>query len=220
MYPNDTPVPWHTCPECNSTWFQAVLFEESLYFPVSNPGRGNGMTLLVCACGALIAPPVLDPNPVIRDFLWFLQAIRDAKEPEKAAASILDAHATRRKQVETLLPQLQELESAAGQLIAHQDVANNQRLPNGSRWRPPAAPKAAASSEPATTRVTTRGRDWLERQLRVRGVTARAAHDAVTAMFDAIREGVWRDGWVETPIGDVLPERRPPLSPPAQTLGT
>lgn len=197
MNPIDTPGPWHRCPQCSSTWFRPVLFQEVLLLPIFNPGRGYGMTLLVCACGALFAPPVTDPNPVVRDFLSILQEIENQKEIEKSVLSILEVHAARRKQVETLLPQLQELERGAGQLLARQDVVDNQRLPNGRHWRPPAAPKAVARSGAGTTR----GRAWLEREVRLRGLTARAAHDAVGALFETIREAVLRDERVETPLG-------------------
>lgn len=48
----------------------------------------------------------------------------------------------------------------------------------------------------------------MESQVRLCGLTAREADDVVTAILNAVKEGLQRDGTVETPVGEFSLVRR------------
>jgi nucleoid DNA-binding protein len=78
------------------------------------------------------------------------------------------------------------LQPALGRLFTRKDADGKIR---GGVWRTP------------KRRPASHGRDMLAVQLQKRGLTFDEAHAAVTAIWDAIKEGLKRGESVETPLG-------------------
>jgi nucleoid DNA-binding protein len=81
-----------------------------------------------------------------------------------------------------------------GRMLAKQQRAAGKRKARGRNWQ---APRRKSANRRGKS-----GRDWLALQLQKQGITFRQARAAVSAVLDAMREGLRRDGWIDTPIGE------------------
>jgi nucleoid DNA-binding protein len=79
-------------------------------------------------------------------------------------------------------------------MLTKQQSAAGKHSRQGQHWQPPWRQSANQSGS--------KGRDWLALELQRKGLTFRKARAAVTALFASMREGLRRDKWVETPIGE------------------
>ncbi len=104
--------------------------------------------------------------------------------------------------LKNLQPGLRKLERAAGWQLAKEDIAAGRRKTRGRHWQPPRSDTVTPSSS------GTKGRHWLESEVRQCGLTAREAHAVTAAILAAIKEGLQRDAEVETPLGKFFLMRR------------
>jgi hypothetical protein len=201
-------VPLQKCPACGSTWFREALFYE---FVPARPWlyeeeeRSQEMTILICLCGQPITPPLsAGAGPriwqTIQRLLKCLEQVQKRSDVLGQAKFVLWQAAFQRQQLQALQPQLRKVERAAARQLAQQEVAAGRRKPQGRLWQP-----ASNVANPSGTK----GRVWLESELRKSGLTVREAYAVVAVVFDAIKEGLQRDGFVETPLGEFFTKSSP-----------
>jgi len=208
-------IPLKTCPACGGDWFReadfyAFLREESvgLMWPTwpdlvgqKSPGP---MLLLVCLCGAPLAPRIEGgtrggrtanlERVQLLDSLKNCQAWLDANLVLAAA----EAHLAKPESFQVLAGQLKALERLAGRRLAQQNPSR--KSPRGRYWAPP-------ERKPASGDVLTR--EALVIALQAIGLTAEVAKIAVKAIFDAIINELKDGGIAKTPLGVFETRRRP-----------
>jgi nucleoid DNA-binding protein len=199
MSPNEfrRRFPLHQCAACGSTWFREEWFFElperfsrhDLEDNIINP-----IGLLVCTCGQAVS---ILPSGVhgwtAKRFENSLKQMEGHSKAEAISAFRKQA-AVERAQLPAFKRRVKELEGAVGRILAKRQLAAGKRKARGRHWE---APRRRSAN-----RRGNNGRDWLVLELQRRGITFRKARAAVTAVVDAMREGLRRDGWVETPIGE------------------
>jgi hypothetical protein len=169
------------CPRCGSAYFrEEVLVEiprfsakDALELQVEYP-----ISILVCLCGYRVPPLQLDswyaklPIPKGR----LLYSLKRSEEYTKTLVPLASLQlAAERSALPELQARVRQLESAIEQMRAKQELA--------------------ASREKA------RGREWLVHELQNKGLKYREARAALKALVEGMREGLRKDGVVETPIG-------------------
>jgi nucleoid DNA-binding protein len=199
--------PLHQCAACGSTWFREEWFVElperfwryDLEHSVTNP-----IGFLVCACGQAVS--LLPSGVQGRTAKRFQNSLKQMEGHLKGEviAAFREQAAAERAQLPALQRRVKELEGAVGRRLAKRQLAAGERKARGRHWE---VPRRHSANQPGNN-----GRDWLVLELQRRGITFRKARAAVTAVVDAMREGLRRDAWVETPIGKFeLRSRAQPL---------
>jgi nucleoid DNA-binding protein len=190
------------CAACGSTWFREEVFSE---LPPAwrrlkplEPWMPNGITVLVCICGQPV-PPVLQGvhgRTTARNIGRLQDSLKQTEEHSNVHAldTFRELAAVERAQLPALRRRVEELHSAVGRILGKKQLAAGRRNARGGNWQ--------ARRRKSANQGGKKGRDWLALEVQKQGITFRQARAAVTAVVDAMREGLRRDKWVDTPIGE------------------
>jgi hypothetical protein len=218
MFSNDfvfNNIPPLNCMACGSTWFRELSFTEfksKQFWPRSpEPLVDIPMTILVCLCGRpfpLLPQGVRGPTmtDAIRRFRAGLEHAQKCGKDYAVIPAVLPTGVDRAP-LAVFYERVHKVEDEVGRRLAKQGVAAGQRQACGRFWRSSRG-QPARHNQSSTTSEAAKGRDWLTAQLQILGLTFRKARAIVTAVLEAISEGLQRDGWVETPLGEFYLVRR------------